>query len=144
MGNLLIHHQCAASTWMIAPERPPHTSLLVERRQSDEANQCMGMIRRPWCQRPNEKFGIFYDHRVSGTRFNVWKLGVTGIFWLELNWAELWPYRNWVWDHFLTGFGRTWDWVINDRIKKKKWTILLLQNSSRITLKQLHWCFYTA
>ncbi len=35
-----------------APERSPHTSLLVERRQSDEANQCMGMIRRPWCQRP--------------------------------------------------------------------------------------------
>ncbi len=32
----------------IAPERPPHTSLLVERRQSDEANQCMGIIRRPW------------------------------------------------------------------------------------------------
>ncbi len=31
-----------------APERPPHTSILVERRQSDEANQCMGMIRRPW------------------------------------------------------------------------------------------------
>ncbi len=30
-----------------APERPPHTSLLVERRPSDEANQCMGMIRRP-------------------------------------------------------------------------------------------------
>ncbi len=27
-----------------APERPPHTSLLVERRPSDEANQCMGMI----------------------------------------------------------------------------------------------------
>ncbi len=32
----------------IVPERPPHTSLLVERRQSDEANQCMGIIRRPW------------------------------------------------------------------------------------------------
>ncbi len=31
-----------------APECPPHTSLLVERRQSDEVNQCMGMIRRPW------------------------------------------------------------------------------------------------
>ncbi len=31
-----------------APECPPHTSLVVERRQSDEANQCMGMIRRPW------------------------------------------------------------------------------------------------
>ncbi len=31
-----------------APERPPHTSLLVERRESYAANQCMGMIRRPW------------------------------------------------------------------------------------------------
>ncbi len=31
-----------------APERPPHTSLLMERRQSDEANQCMRMIRRTW------------------------------------------------------------------------------------------------
>ncbi len=42
----------------IALERPPHTSLLVERRQSDEANQCMGMIRRPWWwQRPMGKFG---------------------------------------------------------------------------------------
>jgi len=37
-GNLFNHHQCAASTWPgwcdcshIAPERPPHTSLLVER-----------------------------------------------------------------------------------------------------------------
>ncbi len=29
----------------IAPERPPHTSLLVERRQRDEANRCMGIIR---------------------------------------------------------------------------------------------------
>ncbi len=34
---------CAGSH--IVPERPPHTSLLVERRQNDEANQCMGMIR---------------------------------------------------------------------------------------------------
>ncbi len=38
----------------IAPERPPHTSLLVERRQSDEANQFMGgdweamMVRGQW------------------------------------------------------------------------------------------------
>ncbi len=32
----------------IAPECPPHTSLLVERRQSDAANLCMGVIRRPW------------------------------------------------------------------------------------------------
>ncbi len=32
----------------IVAERPPHTSLLVERRESDEANQCMGIIRRPW------------------------------------------------------------------------------------------------
>ncbi len=30
----------------IVPECSPHTSLLVERRQSDEANQCMGMIKR--------------------------------------------------------------------------------------------------
>ncbi len=37
----------------IAPERPTHTSLLVERRQSDEANQCMGMIRRPWWSEAN-------------------------------------------------------------------------------------------
>ncbi len=34
----------------VAPERPPHTSLLVE---SDEANQCMGMMRRPF-----GKFGL--------------------------------------------------------------------------------------
>ncbi len=37
----------------IAPERPQHTSLFVERRQSDEANQCMGMIRRPWWSEAN-------------------------------------------------------------------------------------------
>ncbi len=36
-----------------APERPPHTSLSVERRESDEANQCMGMIRRPWWSEDN-------------------------------------------------------------------------------------------
>ncbi len=42
-GYLLIHHQCAIhmddATAHSAPERPPHTSLLVERRQSDEPNQ---------------------------------------------------------------------------------------------------------
>ncbi len=37
----------------IAPEHPPHTSLLVERRLSDEANQCVGMIRRPWWSEAN-------------------------------------------------------------------------------------------
>ncbi len=37
----------------IAPERPPHPSLLVERRQSDEANRCMGMIKRPWWSNAN-------------------------------------------------------------------------------------------
>ncbi len=51
-GNLLNHHQCAASTWMMRRQpycaRTPTThQLQVERRQSDEANQCMGMIRRP-------------------------------------------------------------------------------------------------
>ncbi len=88
-GNHLIHHQCAASTWMshIAPERPPHTSLLVERRQSDEANQCMGIIRRPWQSEANGRIWPgcrgntptlfqrtscdFNDHRESGPRFNV-------------------------------------------------------------------------
>ncbi len=35
------------ATAAIVPECPPHTSLLVERRPSDEANQCMEMIRRP-------------------------------------------------------------------------------------------------
>ncbi len=88
-GDLLSHHQCAASTSgsHSEPERPPHTSLLVERRQSDEANQCMGMIRRPWWSEANGQIwpgcrghtstlfeihpGIFNDHRTSGPRFNV-------------------------------------------------------------------------
>ncbi len=30
-----------------------HTSLLVERRQCDEVNQCLGMIRRPWWSEAN-------------------------------------------------------------------------------------------
>ncbi len=77
----------------IAPERPPHTILLVERRQSNEANQCMGMISVwGWLgghdgQRLMGEFGqdaevtpllfyeghpgIFIDHRESGPRFNV-------------------------------------------------------------------------
>ncbi len=71
----------------IGPERPAHTSLLVERRQSDGANQCMGMIRRPWWSEANGEIwpgchghtstlfeihpGIFNDHRESGPRFNV-------------------------------------------------------------------------
>ncbi len=68
-----------------APERPPHTSLLVERRPSDEANQCMGIIRRPWWSEasgwiwpgltPLLSFerhpGILNDHRESGPRFNI-------------------------------------------------------------------------
>ncbi len=70
-----------------ALERPPHTSLLLERGQSDEANQCMGMIRRPWGSEANGQIwlgwrghsstlferhpGIFNNHRESGPRFNV-------------------------------------------------------------------------
>ncbi len=69
-----------------APERPPHTSLLVERRESEEVNQCMGIISHDG-QRPMGKFGqnagvtpllffeghpgIFNDHRESGPRINV-------------------------------------------------------------------------
>jgi len=41
-GNLLNHHQCAASTWMMRWQpycaRMPTTSLLEERRQSDDGN----------------------------------------------------------------------------------------------------------
>ncbi len=90
-GNLLIHHQCAASTWMMRRQpycaRTPHTRLLVERRPSDEANRCMGIIRGHDGQRPMGIFvqdagitpllffeghpGIFNDHRESGPRFNV-------------------------------------------------------------------------
>ncbi len=40
-----------------AIERPPHTSLLVERRQSDEANQCMGWLGGHDGQRPMGEFG---------------------------------------------------------------------------------------
>ncbi len=76
-GNLLVHHQCAASTWMM-------------RRQSycaRTANQCIGIIRRHDGQRPMGEFGqnagitpllffeghpgIFNDHRESGPRFKV-------------------------------------------------------------------------
>ncbi len=61
--------------------------LLVERRQSDEANQCMGMIRKHDGQRPMGEYGqdagvppllffeghpgIFNDHRETRPRFNV-------------------------------------------------------------------------
>nr|XP_021330692.1 6-phosphofructo-2-kinase/fructose-2,6-bisphosphatase 3 isoform X3 [Danio rerio] len=44
-GNLLIHHQCAESTWMTWRQpycaRPHTTNQLVERRQSDRANNDM-------------------------------------------------------------------------------------------------------
>ncbi len=47
--------------WMIrrqpyCPERPPHNSL-VERRQSDEANRVLGILRGHDGQRPMGKFG---------------------------------------------------------------------------------------
>ncbi len=41
----------------IAPKRPPHTSLLVERRQSDEANQCMGWLVSTRAVAHESKFG---------------------------------------------------------------------------------------
>ncbi len=54
-GNLLIHHQCAASNWMMQRQpyctRTPTTHQLTGGEEtlslSDKANQCMGMIRRP-------------------------------------------------------------------------------------------------
>ncbi len=55
-GNLLNHHQCAASTWMMRRQpycaRTPSTHQLI-RRQSDEANRFMGIIRRPWWSEAN-------------------------------------------------------------------------------------------
>ncbi len=72
------------------PERPPHTSLLVEKRQSDAANQQIwgllgghdGQTPRPVGEFGQEAGvipllffeghpGIFNDHRESGPRFNV-------------------------------------------------------------------------
>jgi len=55
----IVQHQ---SGWWddshIAPERPPHTSLLVERRQSDEANHYIwGWLGGHDGQRPMGKFG---------------------------------------------------------------------------------------
>ncbi len=38
-NNNLLHLYSAFLDTQRTPERPPHTSLLVERRQSDEANQ---------------------------------------------------------------------------------------------------------
>ncbi len=63
-----------------APERPLHTSLLVERRQSDEANQCMGMIRRPWW---SEASGLVWP----GCRGN------TPTLFRRTSWDFLWPQR---------------------------------------------------
>ncbi len=71
-----------------APERPPYTSLLVERRQSDEANQQIwGLLGDHDDQRTMGKFGqdaevtpllfskdilgFFNDHRESGPQFNI-------------------------------------------------------------------------
>ncbi len=75
------------ATAAIVRQNPPHTSLLVERRQSDEANQSMGMIRRLWWSEANGEIwpgcqgytllffkarpGIFNDHRESGPQFNI-------------------------------------------------------------------------
>ncbi len=63
-----------------APERTPHTSLLVERRQGDEANQCMGMIRRPWW---SEASGLVWP----GCRGN------TPTLFRRTSWDFLWPQR---------------------------------------------------
>jgi len=53
-------------------ERPTHTSLLVQRRQSDEANKYMGMIRRP--------MGIFgQDAGVAPLLFRNMEFITTGV-----------------------------------------------------------------
>ncbi len=75
-GDLLIHHQCAASTWMM--RRQPYWA------RTSTTHQLIGgeeTVMKPisvwgWLgghdgQRPMGKFGIFNDHRESGPRFNV-------------------------------------------------------------------------
>ncbi len=73
------------ATAAILHQNAHHTP--VERRQSDEANQCMGMIRRPWWSEDNGHVlpgcrgctllfleghpGIFNDHKESGPQFNI-------------------------------------------------------------------------
>ncbi len=64
----------------IAPERPPHTSLLVERRQSDEANQCMGMI----SDEANQCMGMISDEA------NQCMGMIKGPWWSEAN-GRIWP-----------------------------------------------------
>ncbi len=94
-GDLLNHHQCAASTWMwrqpywsYIPDRPPHTSLLVERRQRwlmKPISVCMGMVRRSWCSEANGEIWpgcrgyicIFNNHRETEPRFNAPPAGLT-------------------------------------------------------------------
>ncbi len=54
-GHLLNQHQCAASTWMMRWQ-PFCTKTLTTHQLTggcDEANQCMGMIRRLWWSEAN-------------------------------------------------------------------------------------------
>ncbi len=54
-GHLLKHHQCAVNTWMMWRQpycaRTPTTHQLTG--GCDEANQCMGIIRRLWWSEAN-------------------------------------------------------------------------------------------
>ncbi len=56
-------------TAAILHQNAHHTPAYWWRGDSDEASQCMGMIRRPWWwSEANGEFGIFNDHRESGPR----------------------------------------------------------------------------
>ncbi len=82
-GNLLNHHQCAASTWMMRRQpycaRMPTTHQLTGGEKTEWWSQSvdMGMIRRPWWSEANGEIwpilpllffegcpGIFNDQRV--------------------------------------------------------------------------------
>ncbi len=75
------------ATAAILRQNAQHTPAYRWRGDSDEVNQCMGMIRRPWWSEANGEIwpgcrgytllffeghpGIFNDYRESGPRFNV-------------------------------------------------------------------------
>ncbi len=92
-GYLLIHHQCAASTWMMWRQpycsRTPTAHQLTGGEDTEWCSQSVdiGIVRRPWRSEANGQNwpgwrghtstlfkrhpGIFNDHRESGPRFNV-------------------------------------------------------------------------
>ncbi len=79
---LLIHHQCAASTWMMRRQPYCAHSLLVERRRSDEVNRCMWRLGGHDGQRPMGEFGE--DAGVTPLLLNISRFNIVreSAFWI--------------------------------------------------------------